>query len=106
MNSKIVSSWQPFQPNRRRGWTRQLAAHLFRRAGFGGTVAEIELSAEEGLTKTLDRLFDLAPVEPFEQEMASAGRMVGSGAESRWDRKSAEASPTWDRHLHMTWKLA
>ncbi|MEO2021064.1 MAG: hypothetical protein ABGX05_04500, partial [Pirellulaceae bacterium] len=35
-------AWSPFQPTAERRWTRELAAHLYRRAGFGATAAQLE----------------------------------------------------------------
>lgn len=35
-------AWQPFQPSSDRPWNRQLAAHLYRRAGFGASSQQID----------------------------------------------------------------
>ena len=35
-------AWSPFQPTAERRWTKELAAHLYRRAGFGATAAQLE----------------------------------------------------------------
>src|SRR2546423_15682906 len=37
-------------------------AHLFRRAGFGGSPAEIILAAQQGLNQTIDTLVDYEQV--------------------------------------------
>ncbi len=39
-------------------WNRQRAAHLLRRAGFGGTPAELGRALTEGREATVDRLLD------------------------------------------------
>ncbi|MGZ8710807.1 MAG: DUF1800 domain-containing protein [Thermoanaerobaculia bacterium] len=41
-------------------WDRVRAAHLFRRAAFGATPADIERALDEGLEATVDRLLDLS----------------------------------------------
>ena len=40
-------------------WDRARAAHLYRRAAFGATPADIERALDEGLEATVDRLLDL-----------------------------------------------
>ena len=39
-------AWSPFQPTAERRWTRELAAHLYRRAGFGATAAQLEAAVQ------------------------------------------------------------
>ena len=75
-----TNAWKPY---RSQSWDHRLAAHLFRRATFGGTIEEIDRSVEEGLEATLERIFDLSRVDEFENEMSSAGRMTGRGESSR-----------------------
>lgn len=45
-------------------WNRARAAHLLRRAGFGGTPAEIARLVETGRDKAVDSLLDYEKVEP------------------------------------------
>ncbi len=52
-------------------WTREAAAHLLRRAGFGGSSAEIDALHRLGLAGAVDRLVDFESIEdpdcpPFE----------------------------------------
>ncbi len=46
-------AWLPFEPTKSNPWSTQLAAHLLRRAGFGGTIREINEAEESGLDSTL-----------------------------------------------------
>ena len=39
-------AWSPFQPTAKRPWTKELAAHLYRRAGFGATAAQLETAVQ------------------------------------------------------------
>ena len=83
LSRSIDAPWEPFEPSGRNAWSPNLAAHLFRRAAFGATIREIDQAVEGGLVSTLDGLFDLSEVESFEQEMATAGRVLAGGEGSR-----------------------
>lgn len=76
-------AWLPYEPDSLHPFGPREAAHLLRRAGFGGTIEETDRAVLEGLPATLDRLFDMTPAAEFEQSMEVAGRMVGRGNESR-----------------------
>jgi uncharacterized protein (DUF1800 family) len=56
-------------------WTRGAAAHLLRRAGFGGTPAEVDAGFGLGLEAAVDRLIDYESIDnsPLESRLASAG---------------------------------
>ncbi len=75
-------AWQPYQPTAPRDWTRQHAAHLYRRAAFGGTLPEIDAAHRNGIEPTLDSLFDFSREPDFSKEMATAGRLVSGGNDS------------------------
>ncbi len=47
-----VEAWKPWQPAAGE-WNRKWIAHLFRRAGFGATPAEVDKALAQGLSKTL-----------------------------------------------------
>jgi uncharacterized protein DUF1800 len=55
-----VEAWKPWQPAEGE-WNRKWIAHLYRRAAFGPTPAEIEKAATDGLNKTLDHLMTGEP---------------------------------------------
>ena len=50
-------AWTAFAPSAKSPWSAKLAAHLYRRGGFGAATAEIESAVKQGLNATLDRLF-------------------------------------------------
>jgi uncharacterized protein (DUF1800 family) len=82
----IAQAWSAFEPSTQAPWSRRLAAHLFRRAGFSASWAEIQQSVEEGPAKTLDRLCDARAAggdsasDQFERTAAAlADRTVASG---------------------------
>ncbi len=77
-----TEAWSTYRPSREIPWTKQLAAHLFRRSGFGGTIREIESSVEAGVDKTLDQLFESTSDASIEMEMKAAGRLLTSGSDS------------------------
>jgi uncharacterized protein (DUF1800 family) len=54
----MCGALEAFRPGIDGAWDRAAAAHLLRRAGFGGTRAEIERAAAEGLDATLARLLE------------------------------------------------
>ena len=49
-------AWAPYEPSAERPWTRRLAAHLYRRAGFGAAAAELDAAVEAGPAATVERL--------------------------------------------------
>lgn len=51
-----ADAWKPWQPGSPAPWDRKWAAHLFRRATFGATPAEMERAMADGFEKTLARL--------------------------------------------------
>src|SRR6266540_7368213 len=55
-------------------WTRDVAAHLLRRAGFGGTPAEIDDLFQRGLTGAVGRLVDYEAIDKSAYEAALAAR--------------------------------
>jgi len=56
-----TEAWKPWTPTADEPWNRKWAAHLFRRAAFGATPAEIDRALTEGFPKTLERLLAGAP---------------------------------------------
>lgn len=45
-------------------WNAENAAHLLRRAGFGPTAEEVKQALDQGLSKTVERLFDFTKTKP------------------------------------------
>src|SRR6188768_2878169 len=53
-------AWKPWQPTGGE-WNPKWVAHLYRRAAFSATPAEIETARADGLAKTIDRLMTGEP---------------------------------------------
>jgi hypothetical protein len=49
-------AWQPWKPDDKQPWNLQWAGHLYRRAAFGATHAELSDAVKRGLSGTLDVL--------------------------------------------------
>lgn len=93
-------------------WTRDAAAHLLRRAGFGGTPAEIDDLYGRGLSGAVSRLVDYESVDKTVYEAALAARgynlLTGRGLQ-QWflDRMTFSPRPleekiTYFWNLHWT----
>src|SRR5262249_7265318 len=54
-------AWQPYQPDAKSPWDIKKVGHLYRRAGFGATWAELEVGVKNGPEKTMDRLLKGGP---------------------------------------------
>ncbi len=49
-------AWAPYRPDANRPWTLALAAHLYRRAGFGASWSALQRAASDGPERTLQKL--------------------------------------------------
>jgi hypothetical protein len=49
-------AWAEYVPDDDRAWSRELAAHLYRRAAFGANWRELDAAVEAGPGATVDRL--------------------------------------------------
>ena len=56
-----TEAWTPWTPSRDEPWDRKRASHLFRRAAFGATPAELDRALADGFSKTLERLLKGEP---------------------------------------------
>ena len=93
-------------------WTRDAAAHLLRRAGFGGTPAEIDDLYGRGLSGAVSRLVDYESVDTTAYEAALAARaynLLTSRGLQQWflDRMAFSPRPleekiTYFWNLHWT----
>ena len=50
------TAWQPYKTTANNPWDMRKAGHLFRRAGFGASAAELQAAVADGPEKTLDRI--------------------------------------------------
>src|SRR5436190_10779397 len=55
------NAWAPYEPTDANPWDRRKVGHLYRRAGFGATAAELDAGVEAGHEKTLDRTLKGGP---------------------------------------------
>ena len=75
-NLSVEKAWQPVKKNFQ--LTRTLAAHLYRRAGFGANSETLDAAVANGLSKTLDKLFSLNDNQSIEQELQGIERLAVS----------------------------
>jgi hypothetical protein len=54
-------AWAPWQPDAKNSWNRKWAGHLYRRAAFGPTPAELEQAEKQGFQATLDLILNGEP---------------------------------------------
>lgn len=54
-------AWEPYEPNKSRPWTAELAAHLYRRAAFGASWRELQAAVAAGPKESLDLLLSGGP---------------------------------------------
>jgi uncharacterized protein (DUF1800 family) len=73
-----VKAWQPWQPTPADPWNLKWAAHLYRRAAFGGSLPELRDAVTKGFRPTLDAIFT-----------------VDLQADSEWERLLAELGPSF-----------
>jgi len=70
-NTDPRTAWEPYSPTSQAPWDIKKAGHLYRRAGFGATVEELEAAVKLGPEKTIDNLLKgAAGQEEFEQQTA------------------------------------
>ena len=77
-------------------WNRNLAAHLYWRAGFGGTPDELDRAVREGRERTVERLLDF-PDEPA----ADAPGWITPDAANRPDTRARRALPETERRARQ-----
>jgi len=73
MNSVIDPewAWQEYKPDEETPWNLRTASHLFRRAGFGATHAELKSAIKLSPTEAVDQLLTASEPESFQAEMKS-----------------------------------
>ena len=77
-------------------WNRDLAAHLYWRAGFGGTPDDLDRAVREGRERTVERLLDF-PDEPA----ADAPGWITPDAVNRFDARGLRALPEEERRARQ-----
>jgi uncharacterized protein (DUF1800 family) len=70
-------AWQPWRPTAADPWGRKWAAHLYRRAAFGATQAELLEAERLGPQSTLEMLIrGQAPADDLRQTLTDVGRIA------------------------------
>lgn len=61
--SKVIptEAWQPYVPSTSVPWNKKWVTHLYRRAAFGASPAEVDQAVKDGPQKTLERLMAGSP---------------------------------------------
>jgi len=90
-------------------WDRDAAAHLYRRAGFGGTPAEIDALAARGLQGAVSFLLDYDAIDTsaYEAALAARGYNLASGRGlQQWflDRMAQSPRPLEEKMTYF-WNL-
>ena len=82
---KPDQAWQPYTPSAENPWDLAKVGHLYRRAGFGPTMAELERGLADGPEKTIQRLLTGQPADPdFEaaSEFMADERSLPAGSDA------------------------
>ncbi|UCD50410.1 MAG: DUF1800 domain-containing protein [Phycisphaerales bacterium] len=99
-------AWAVYEPDARRPWTGTLAAHLYRRAGFGANWQQLQQAVAEGPQATVSHL--LAPgsdVEAFDRTYDGYEGGVGSvnGLRAWWLRRMIETPHPLQEKMTLFW---
>src|SRR5262249_480362 len=62
-----LEAWKRWEPSAKQPWNFKWAGHLYRRAGFGCSLEDLDLAVKPGFSKTFDLLVRGEPTTP-EQE--------------------------------------
>jgi uncharacterized protein (DUF1800 family) len=72
-------AWEQYRPSDEAPWNLQRVGHLYRRAAFGATYAELEEGVKAGPERTLERLLNGGPgQEEFDRKTEELGRNVAN----------------------------
>ncbi len=105
------TAWSAYEPTEANPWDRKKVGHLYRRAGFGATVAELDAGVKDGHEKTLDRILaggaesdDFARTSEFMASERSMPQGAPQGRLSAWwlDRMLKTAHPLREK-LTLFW---
>ncbi len=78
-----IWAWSPYESTAVDSWTHRHAGHLLRRATLGFTWPELERARQDGLSATIDQLFDFSANESFDRDMDATGKLVAATQEPR-----------------------
>ena len=76
-----IEAWQPWEPTAKDPWNLKWAGHLYRRAAFGASPAEMTEAVSRGLPATLDLLFTGTPdADAIETTLEAVGARTADRA--------------------------
>lgn len=104
-------AWAPYRPDGKRPWTLALAAHLYRRAGFGASWSELQRAVSEGPEQTLRHLLrpqaDVAAFDRgFDAHEESSIDPAGGSMETLaawWLRRMLETPHALQEKMTLFW---
>ncbi len=70
---------EPVRPSAERPWTRRLAAHLYRRAGFSASLEELDEAVRIGPAAAIEKLMRPPADERYDEEIRSLARSSLAG---------------------------
>ena len=80
-------AWEPYRPTSESPWDLKKVGHLYRRAGFGATWAELQAGVKAGPDKTIEHLLHGDPgqeqLDQYTAEMARSIRRANNGLQAR-----------------------
>jgi uncharacterized protein (DUF1800 family) len=104
-----VWAWAAFQPGGKEPWVLRWAAHLYRRAAFGGTWGELQQSLKDGPAATVERVVrPSVDVSAWQKEHDDYDRKAGSsdaddGARAWWLRRMVETPHPLLEKMTLFW---
>ncbi len=74
-------AWEPYRGDDKKApWNLQRAGHLYRRASFGATMAQLQQAVKDGPDKTIDRLLAGGPgLDAFEKSTDTLAASIANG---------------------------
>jgi hypothetical protein len=94
-----VEAWQPWAPSPQDPWNLKWAGHLYRRAGFGGSPAELNEAVSKGFPATLDLLLKGKPnADALEKMLITVGQRAaerGNDLASRLGEQGFDLRAWW-----------
>jgi uncharacterized protein (DUF1800 family) len=76
------TAWLRFEPTATQPWSKRLASHLYRRAGFGTTQRELDELATGTVEAAIDRLFQV-DAEKFDRTMDVMSRTILASGDAK-----------------------
>jgi uncharacterized protein (DUF1800 family) len=82
-------AWEPYRPTDQNPWDLRKAGHLYRRAAFGATWAELQAAVQAGPEKAVDQLLRGREEEAFDRNARQMAESI------RRANNNAQIAPWW-----------